>query len=881
MSHALFRTFFVLILIVGHVRPVHALAPGNDHFANAEAIAALPFSTSIDVSEATLEPEEPQTCLPADRTVWYTFVPASTMILIADAREGSGPKIGIFRAAGPGLAGLESVQCVSPGGAITFQVEQGQTYYIQVGAVVGEPGTVQFSLSEVIEIRGRIIDAATGAPLTGNLPSLATATLLRVCGDGCLEFVRAVAAFDDGVFRMDSFFGEELPPGMYVIEAAAIGYQTRQFGPFEFTGANLDVGDLALDPLAAIGSIRGRLLDRATGSPVPELFIPSVNLYRCTGADCLEFVNSQVPDHEGRFRFETDTLGNRLPVGTYQVIAFADQYHPAQTEIFEVGEGANYNVRTMRMYSFPVRFSDVLPCPDLPASGGECAYSVRIWNGLGGRLEGDAWSLASGLLSDAVLGFTEFQVKEPQELNLEPGKSRVVRFRFKIPAGNGSSDIIACARVFVGRGGNPFFNTVGYRDLFCVSRSPDGFTAAATGQTSTPILGPAKVAAAATEVEPNNTCQEAQEVGAVPFPFSMEGNLDSSTAPDIDFYRFRGTAGEAVIIDHEGQATGRGTLFDPLLGVFDSSCNLIAGNDDSGSLNSRVGILIPADGVFTLAATEYPDFNFLGGGNGTYQLTVTPIVAIGSISGRVTDASTGTPLPGDAPPFAYVDLIQCSEVGCSVVSSQNAGSDGSFYFTSDFNGLPLPVGTYYVASAADQYRWNATETFEVGAGENVDAGTLALTPFPIVLSDAQICEIPSEGGVCEFSITATNTLSTRFSGKAWSMIYAAPLGSFVDFTTFQTDTPLSLRLEPGESRTLHFRFRVRAAVPDGAFVCSDVTVGQNPDASFHPVGRGFPFCLIKGEDGLMLMAPQDAQAALHQMQLKSASLNPWFTHKTK
>jgi hypothetical protein len=68
------------------------------------------------------------------------------------------------------------------------------------------------------------------------------------------------------------------------------------------------------------------------------------------------------------------------------------------------------------------------------------------------------------------------------------------------------------------------------------------------------------------------------------------------------------------VIDHEGQATGKCALADPLLGVFDSDGNLIAINDDRGSPNSRVVIQVPADGIFIAAATAYPGWGFTGGG---------------------------------------------------------------------------------------------------------------------------------------------------------------------------------------------------------------------------------------------------------------------------
>jgi hypothetical protein len=92
------------------------------------------------------------------------------------------------------------------------------------------------------------------------------------------------------------------------------------------------------------------------------------------------------------------------------------------------------------------------------------------------------------------------------------------------------------------------------------------------------------------EIEPNNTCPTAQDVGAVAFPLTRDGSLDSTPETlDVDFFRFTGTPGSAVKVDLEGQDTGQGTLGDPFLGLFDSNCNLLALDDDgSGTLKRLV-----------------------------------------------------------------------------------------------------------------------------------------------------------------------------------------------------------------------------------------------------------------------------------------------------
>lgn len=239
-----------------------------------------------------------------------------------------------------------------------------------------------------------------------------------------------------------------------------------------------------------------------------------------------------------------------------------------------------------------------------------------------------------------------------------------------------------------------------------------------------------------TEQEPNSTCATAQDFGDVVLPFTLNGSLDSTpTSGDVDFFRFSGTAGTSVQVDLAGQSSGKGTLGDPLLGLFDSDCNLITSNDDSaGTLDARLVFTIPASGSFVLAATSSPDFGFIGnaGVSGSYQLTITPVVLAGSISGRVIDADTGSPLPGSEPTFASVALYRCTAVDCSeLVNSQATDSEGKFRFDQDFSGNPLATGTYQVQMYAYLYEPGQTEPFDIGEGEDRDLGDIALTATPL------------------------------------------------------------------------------------------------------------------------------------------------------
>jgi hypothetical protein len=238
----------------------------------------------------------------------------------------------------------------------------------------------------------------------------------------------------------------------------------------------------------------------------------------------------------------------------------------------------------------------------------------------------------------------------------------------------------------------------------------------------------------AQEIEPNNPCPSAQDFGATGLPVSVFGALSPSPdEPDVDFFRFTLPPGEFVRADLEGAPTGQGTLGDPFLGLFDAGCNLVAVNDDSGSLNSRLIFEAPADGIVTMGVTACCDGEFIGGGEGSYLLSLTRLAAIDSIAGRIVDGDTGTPLSGQDFPYASVQLLRCEDFGCfEFISFQQADGDGFFQFTSDQFGNALSTGTYQVLASAAGYESLSNPPFEVGEGEAFDLGDLPLSRVQVI-----------------------------------------------------------------------------------------------------------------------------------------------------
>ena len=379
---------------------------------------------------------------------------------------------------------------------------------------------------------------------------------------------------------------------------------------------------------------------------------------------------------------------------------------------------------------------------------------------------------------------------------------------------------------------------------------------------------PYALAQGSAESEPNQPCSSAQDFGPVTLPFIVDGSLDSTPeSPDVDFFKFTGTPGAWVTIDLQGQSSGKGTLENPMLGVYDSACNLFNIIDNYG-LDSHLDMTIPEDGVFILAATNSGDYDFIGGGIGTYQLTVSPFVQIGSISGRIVDAVSGNPLPGDVDPFALVDLLRCELGNCDIfVNQQFANNEGRFRFVNDFNNVPLSPGTYQVIARANQYSQSQTDPFAVAENENRDIGDIRVQPFPVQTSDLKPCvNLPSAGGTCAYSIKLTNRTGEVINGSAWSSVEGISLGttgngSFTGYTRFQTAVPKPVTLPARASRVVEFDFQVPNTVRDGSIICPNIFVGLNrPQPFFNTVvGRRTTtglFCIRKSGTAAFSVIPE-------------------------
>jgi hypothetical protein len=184
--------------------------------------------------------------------------------------------------------------------------------------------------------------------------------------------------------------------------------------------------------------------------------------------------------------------------------------------------------------------------------------------------------------------------------------------------------------------------------------------------------------------EPNDSLAQARHI-SLPFSSIPVGRFTEiePTGGDVDFYGFHATGGTTLVLE---VVSGQ---LDTLLGLFDESGTSVALDDDGGTgLLSRIVFPVPADGVYFLAVSTFPDSDFSGDGasGGRYVLDLSAIV--GTVLTLGDDNSVEVALPF---PFPYQG---------SSYSSVFVNSNGSLTFGSGDPDFSPTVGEFL----ADQPR---------------------------------------------------------------------------------------------------------------------------------------------------------------------------------
>ena len=149
----------LLILSVGRVIPVYAVAPSNDDMASATVVGSLPYTDTVDTTDATLEGLEPTyDCgYTMAATVWYSYTPGTSgPVYVNTLGSAINNAVHVFN-----QSGMTLVDCDANGAdsRVLFTAAAGTTYLISVGGSDGGAGSVVISIEEP-EGFGACTDAA-------------------------------------------------------------------------------------------------------------------------------------------------------------------------------------------------------------------------------------------------------------------------------------------------------------------------------------------------------------------------------------------------------------------------------------------------------------------------------------------------------------------------------------------------------------------------------------------------------------------------------------------------------------------------------------------------------------------------------------------------
>ena len=216
------------LLSVAAVATAWAAPPLNDTRQNATLIAALPFTDTVDTTEATSGPEDVAGAANCDSTplaksVWYRYTASSERAVLIDT-SGSSFAVG----GGVGTADSCVATFLGHGG---FSAQVGQTYWIALGDVGGGAGgSLRLSVGEDV-LPDTFVSGRAG--LRGPSGCVKQAFRARVSG----RSIASVTFFVDGK-KIKTIRGAR---GMYAIKVhpARYGFGRHKIvARVEFTAAS-------------------------------------------------------------------------------------------------------------------------------------------------------------------------------------------------------------------------------------------------------------------------------------------------------------------------------------------------------------------------------------------------------------------------------------------------------------------------------------------------------------------------------------------------------------------------------------------------------------------------------------------------------------------
>jgi hypothetical protein len=140
------------VAVAGLPAAAVAAPPGNDHFATATAVTELPFSETLDLTDATSEPGEPA-CQgpPEERSIWYSITPTEDVVVRARWSSSPAPStLMVGRDTGQGFGNLADVRCHAFNEPHVFAARAGERWYVRAALFAfSSGGSVTIDLDTV------------------------------------------------------------------------------------------------------------------------------------------------------------------------------------------------------------------------------------------------------------------------------------------------------------------------------------------------------------------------------------------------------------------------------------------------------------------------------------------------------------------------------------------------------------------------------------------------------------------------------------------------------------------------------------------------------------------------------------------------------------
>ena len=168
-----------------------AAPPSNDGFAGATVISSVPFTTTEDTTQATLDSDDTaagQVCntggLTFSNSVWFAYTPTTDQVVGLDT---SGSSYGVAGAVVSGSPGSFTAASCFLGGT-SFQASAGTTYYLDLAqSPAGSGGTLSLSLTPLVAPNATLTVDSSGS--FDSKSGAATMTGTASCNSGASAFV--------------------------------------------------------------------------------------------------------------------------------------------------------------------------------------------------------------------------------------------------------------------------------------------------------------------------------------------------------------------------------------------------------------------------------------------------------------------------------------------------------------------------------------------------------------------------------------------------------------------------------------------------------------------------------------------------------------------